>query len=150
MHERERRGGGLQRMAPVVAREAVLAREAGASPVTAREAVVARKDPVASTAAPVALTRPRGSVALGAAPVASTAHNSGGVDVGTRRRRSGATANRGDSGARGGLRDLGEKWWPGGNDFLVKSNLAVARFAKRAIAKIAIAVSAKCAAAIAM
>ena len=82
MHERERRGGGLQRMAPVVAREAVLAREAGASPVTAREAVVARKDPVASTAAPVALTRPRGSVALGAAPVSSTAHGSGGVDVG--------------------------------------------------------------------
>ena len=26
MHERERRGGGLQRMAPVVAREAVVAR----------------------------------------------------------------------------------------------------------------------------
>ena len=57
--------------------------------------------------------------------------------------------NRGDGGARGGLRDLGEKW-PGGNSFLVKSNLAVARFAKRAIAKIAIAVFAKCAAAIAM
>ena len=73
MHERERRGGGLQRMAPVVAREA------GASPVTAREAVVARKDPVASTAAPVALTRPRGSVALGAALVSSMAHGSGGV-----------------------------------------------------------------------
>ena len=51
---------------------------------------------------------------------------------------------------RGGSRDLGEKWWPGGNSFLVKSNLAVARFAKRAIAKIAIAVSAKRAAAIAM
>ena len=80
MHERERRGGGLQRMAPVVVREAVVAREAGASPVTAREAVVARevgaypvtareavmarKDPMASTAAPVALTRPCGSVAL--------------------------------------------------------------------------------------
>ena len=46
--------------------------------------------------------------------------------------------NRGDGGARGGLRDLGEKW-PRGNGFLVKSNLAVARFAKRAIAKIAIA-----------
>ena len=84
MHERERRGGGLQRMAPVVAREA------GASPVTAREAVVAREDPVASTAAPVALMRPRGSMALGAAPVASTAHGFGGVDVGRRRQRSGA------------------------------------------------------------
>ena len=58
--------------------------------------------------------------------------------------------NRGDGGARGGLRDLGEKWWPGGNGFLVKSNLAVARFAKRGISKIAIAVFAKCAAAIAM
>ena len=85
-------------MAPVVAMEAVVAREAGASPVTAREAgaspVMARK--VASTAAPVALTRPRGSVALGAAPVASTAHGSGGVDVGRRRRRSGATVNRAD------------------------------------------------------
>ena len=114
-----------------------MAREAGASPVTARED-------------PVALMRPRGSVALGAAPVASMAHGSGGADVGRRRRRSGATANRGDGGARGGLRDLGEKWWPGGNRFLVKSNLAVARFAKRAIAKIAIAVSAKCVAAIAM
>ena len=51
---------------------------------------------------------------------------------------------------RGGSRDLGEKWWPGGNGFLVKSNLAVARFAKHAIAKIAIAVFAKRAAAIAM
>ena len=66
-----------------------------------------------------------------------------------RRRRSGATVNRGDGGARGGLRDLGENW-PGGNSFLVKSNLAVARLGKRAIAKIAIAVSAKRAAAIAM
>ena len=46
MHERERRGGGLQRMAPVVAREA------GASPVTAREAVLAREDPVASMSGP--------------------------------------------------------------------------------------------------
>ena len=94
MHERERRGGGLQRMAPVVATEAVVAREAGASPVTAREAraspVTAREagaspvtaGKVASTAAPVALTRPRGSVVLGAAPVSSTAHGSGGVDVG--------------------------------------------------------------------
>ena len=45
---------------------------------------------------------------------------------------------------------MGEKWWPGGNGFLAKSNLAVARFAKRAIAKIAIAVFAKRAAAIAM
>ena len=98
MHERERRGGGLQRMAPVVAREA------GASLVMAREAVVAREDPVASTAAPVALMRPRGSVALGAAPVASTAHvsgGSGGVDISMRRRRSGATANRGDGGGVG-------------------------------------------------
>ena len=82
MHERESRGGGLQRMAAMVAREAVMAREVRASPVTAREAVVARKDPVASTAAPVALTRPRGSVALGTAPVSSTAHGSGGVDIG--------------------------------------------------------------------
>ena len=57
--------------------------------------------------------------------------------------------NQGDCGARGGLRDLGEKWL-GGNGFLVKSNLAVARFAKRAIAKIAIALSLKRAAAIAM
>ena len=57
--------------------------------------------------------------------------------------------NRGDGGARGGLRDLGEKW-PGGNGFLVKSNLAVARFVKRAIATIAIAVFTKRAAAIAM
>ena len=48
------------------------------------------------------------------------------------------------------MRDLGEKWWPGGNGFLAKSNLAVARFATSAIAKIAIAVSAKRAAAIAM
>ena len=107
MHERERRGGGLQRMAPVVvreavvAREAVLAREAGASPVTAREAVVAREDPVASTAASVVLMRSRGSVALGAAPVASTAHDFGGADDGRRRRGSGATANRGDGGGVG-------------------------------------------------
>ena len=106
MHERERRGGGLQMMAPVVATEAVVAREAGASPVTAREAgaspVTARK--VASTAAPVALTRPRGSVALGAAPVASTTHGSGGsggVDADRRRRRSGAMANRADGGGVG-------------------------------------------------
>ena len=42
-------------MAPVVAREVVVAREAGASPVMAREAVVAREDPVASTAALMAL-----------------------------------------------------------------------------------------------
>ena len=88
-------------MAPVVATEAVVAREAGASPVTAREAVVARKDPVASTAAPVALTRPHGSVALGAAPVASTAHGSSGVDVGRRRRRSGAMVNLADGGGVG-------------------------------------------------
>ena len=88
-------------MAPVVAREAVVVREAGASSVTLREAVVAREDPVASTVAPVALMRPRGSVALGAAPVASTAHGSGGVDVGRRWRRSRATANRGDGGGVG-------------------------------------------------
>ena len=108
---------------PVTAREAgaspVTAREVGASPVTAREAVVARKVPVASTAVPVALTRPRGSVALGAAPVPSTAHGSGGVNVGRRRRRSGVTANRGDGSARDGLRDLGEKWWPGETVFLL-------------------------------
>ena len=61
-------------MAPVVATEPVVAREAGASPVMARK--------VALTAAPVALTRPRGSMALGAAPVSSTVHGSGGVDVG--------------------------------------------------------------------
>ena len=85
-------------MAPVVAREAVVVREAGASSVTLREAVVARKDPVASTAAPVALTRPRGSVALGAALVASTAHGSGGVDVGRRQRQSGATVKWGHDG----------------------------------------------------
>ena len=51
---------------------------------------------------------------------------------------------------RGGSRDLGEKWWPGGNGFLVKSNLAVALFAKRAIAKLAIAIFTKRATAIAM
>ena len=90
----------------------VVAREAGASPVTAREAVVARKDPVASTAAPVALTRLRGSVALGAAPVASTAHGSGGVDIGRRQRRSGATANWGDGGEGEGFGE--EVWWLGG------------------------------------
>ena len=48
------------------------------------------------------------------------------------------------------MRDLGEKWWPGGNGFLVKSNLAVALFAKRAIAKLAIAIFTKRATAIAM
>ena len=103
MHERERRGGGLQRMAPVLAREAVVAREAGASPVTAREAVVAREDPVASTADPVALGAAP-AMALGAAPVASTVHGSGGsggVDVGRRQRRSGMTAKRGDGGGVG-------------------------------------------------
>ena len=93
MHERERRGGGLQRMAPVVAREAVVEREAGASPVTAREAVVARKDPVVSMAAPVALMRPRGSGGVGGG-----SGGSGGVDVGRRRRQSGETANWGDNG----------------------------------------------------
>ena len=56
-------------------------REAGASPVTTREAVLARKDPVASTA--------HGS------------GGSGGVDVGRRWRRSGATMNRGDGGGVG-------------------------------------------------
>ena len=86
-------------MALVVATEAVVVREAGASPVTAREAgaspVMARK--VASTAALVALTRPRGSVALGAALVSSTAHGSGGVGGGGKvgRRRIGETAARG-------------------------------------------------------
>ena len=52
--------------------------------------------------------------------------------------------------ARGGSRDLVKKWWPGGNGFLVKSNLAVARFVKCAIAKIAIAVFTKRADVIAM
>ena len=51
---------------------------------------------------------------------------------------------------RGGSRDLGEKWWPGGNGFWVNSNLAVARLAKRAIAKVAIALFPKCATAIHM
>ena len=138
-------------MAPVVAREAVAVREAGASTVTARKAVVARKDPVASTAAPVALTRPRSSMALGAALVASTAHGSGGsggVDVGRRRRPSGATANRGDGGG------VGREIWGAsggrGGPFLAKSKLAVARFAERAIAKVAIALFPKRATAIHM
>ena len=104
MHERERRGGGLQRMALMVAREVVVAREAGVSPVMAREANVAREDPVA-------LMRPGGSVALGAAPVASTAHGSGGVYVGRRRRRSGATANWGDGDEGEGFGE--EVWRPG-------------------------------------
>ena len=103
-------------MAPVVATEAVVAREAGASPVMAREAVVLIKDPMASTAAPMALTRSRGSVALGAAPVASTAHGSGGVDVGRRRRRSGATVNHGDGGARW-VEGFGEEVVAGGKWF---------------------------------
>ena len=146
MQEGERRGGGLQRMAPVVAREA------GASPVTAREAIVAREDPVASTAAPVALIWPHGSGGVGG--------GSGGVDDarlwwlrGCRRRQETAAKwGDGESGRqrRGGVRDLGEKWWPGGNGFLVKSNLAVALFAKRAIAKLAIAIFTKRATAIAM
>ena len=85
---------------------------------------------------------------------------SGGVDGARlwwfrgRRRRQETAAKWGDgeSGRRrqGGSRDLGEKWWPGGNGFWVKSNLAVARFTKRAIAKVAIAVLAKRATAIAM
>ena len=47
----------------------------------------------------------------------------------------------GESGRRrrGGSRDLGEKWWPGGGKPLVKSNIVVARYYKRAIAKLAIA-----------
>ena len=145
MHERERRGGGLQRIALVVAREAGMAREAGASPVTAREAVVAREDPTASTAAPVALMRPRGSVALGAAPVPSTAHGSGGIVVGGEvgRLRIGETAEKWGKGFVGEV-------VVGGNRFWVKSNLAVARLAKRAIAKIAIAVFTKRAPVIAM
>ena len=47
-------------------------------------------------------------------------------------------------------RDLGEKWWPGGKRFWVKSNLAVARFAKCNIAKIATVVFTRRAAVIAM
>ena len=85
---------------------------------------------------------------------------SGGVDgarlwwLRGRRRRQETVAKWGDGESgrrqRGGSGDLGEKWWPGGNGFLVKSNLAVARFAKRAIAKVAIALFAKRATAIAM
>ena len=130
----------------------VMAREAGASPVTAREAVVAREDPVASTAAPVALMRPRGSGGVGV--------GSGGVDGarhwwlrGSQRlQETAAKWGDGESGRRrrGGLRDLGEKWWPGRNDFLDKSNLAVSLFTKRAIAKLAIATFTKRATAIAM
>ena len=51
--------------------------------------------------------------------------------------------------ARGGLEGFGGSGGRGGNGFLAKSNLAVARFAKRAIAKLAIALSSKRAAAIA-
>ena len=72
-------------------------------------------------------------MALGAAPVVSMARGSGGsggVDVGRRRRRSGATV--------GWVEVFGGEVVAGGNDFLVKSNLAVARFAKSAIAKVAI------------
>ena len=129
-------------MDPVVAREAVVARETGASRVA----------PVAPRAAPVALMRPRGSGGVGG--------GSGGVDSarlwwlrGRRRRHETAAKwGNGESGRRrrGGSRDLGEKWCPGGNGFLVKSNLAVARFVKRTIAKIDTAVFTKCAAVIAM
>ena len=127
-------------MAPVVASEA------GASPVTAREAIVAREDPVASTAAPVVLMWPHGSGGVGG--------GSGGVDdarlwwLRGRRRRQETAVKWGDDESgrrrRGGSRDLGGKWWPGGNGFLV------ARFAKRAIAKVAIALFTKRATAIAM
>ena len=112
-------------MAPVLAREAVVAREAGASPVMAREAGASTVAPVAPRAAPVGLMRPRGS---------------GGVDEVARlrwrlgrlrwsRRRAalvapGASTSAGDGGEvgdgesgrrrRDGSRDLGEKWWPGG------------------------------------
>ena len=120
MHERERGGvliedgsGGCDggRASPVTVREAVVAREAGASRVA----------PVAPRAAPVA---------LGAALVAST-------------------ANRGDGGGVG--REIwGASGGRGGNSFLVKSKLAVARFAERAIAKVAIAVLAKRSTAIGM
>ena len=120
MHERERRGGGLQRMAPVVAREAVVARVAGASPVTAREAVVAREDlvastvaPVASTAAlvasttaPVALMRPRGSCGVGG--------GSGGVDgawLWWRRRRQETAAKWGDGESGRRRRGVGRGIW---------------------------------------
>ena len=122
-------------MAPVVASEA------GASPVTAREAGASRMAPVAPRAAPVALMRPRSSGGVGG--------GSGGVDgarlwwLRGRRRRQETAAKWGDDESgrwrRGGSRDLRGKWWPGGNGFLVKSKLAVARFAERAIAKVAIA-----------
>ena len=133
MHERERRDGGLQRMAPVMAREAVVAREAGASPVTAREAVVAREAgasrvaPVAPWAAPAALMRPCGFGGVGG--------GSGGIDGarpwwlrGCQRRQ--VTASKWGGGEVGTRRrseasDLGEKWWPGGGKPLVKSNIAV-------------------------
>ena len=86
------------------------------------------------------------------APVASTVRGSsgfGGVDVGRRRRRSGATTNRGDGGGVG--REIwGASGGRGGNGFLVKSKLAVARFAERAIAKVAIALFPKHATAIHM
>ena len=85
---------------------------------------------------------------------------SGGVDgarlwwLRGRRRRQETAAKWGDSESgrrwRGGSRDLGEKCWPGRNCFLVMSNLAVALFTKRAIAKLAIATFTKRATAIAM
>lgn len=150
MHEREEGwgltddGSGGGDGGSVVAREAgaslVTARKAGASPVTARK--------VASMAAPVALTRPRGSVALGVAPVSSMVHGSAGARRRRRRsvgRRIGETAAR----ARGGFEGFGGSGSRGGNGFLAKSNLAVARLQKCAIAKLAIALSPKRAAAIA-
>ena len=85
----------------MVAREALVARQAGASPVMAREAGASRVALVVPRAAPVVLMRPCSSSGVVAALVASTARGSGGsggVDVGKRRRRSGATENWGDGG----------------------------------------------------
>ena len=100
----------------MVAREAGVARVAGASPVMARE------DPVVSTAAPVALMRPRGFGGVGG--------GSGGVDgarlwwLRGRRRRHETTANWGDGsdverGIWGRSGGRGKRFW-------VKSNSAVA------------------------
>ena len=85
----------------MVAREAMVASEAGASPLTAREAVASREAPVASTATPVALMRPHGSDGVGG--------GSGGVD-GARlwwlrgsRRRQETAAKWGDGGVGRGI-----------------------------------------------
>ena len=72
--------------------------------------------------------------------MASTSAGDGG-EVGRRRIREMAA---------GWVKGFGGEVVAGGNSFLVKSNLAVAHFVKRAIAKIAIAVFTKRAAVIAM